>query len=74
MAGSQTRFPLSRVSLRAFTLTLAPFVDRSGERDPRRRRIWMALGIVVLLAWLGLTIYGAVTVPVSHTGMGTPEG
>jgi quinol-cytochrome oxidoreductase complex cytochrome b subunit len=55
-------------------LLAIPFVDRSGERDPRRRRIWMALGIVVLLAWLGLTIYGAVTVPVSHTGMGTPEG
>jgi ubiquinol-cytochrome c reductase cytochrome b subunit len=47
-----------------------PFLDRSAERDPRRRRFWMILAIVVLAAWIGLTIYGAVTVPVSHTGMG----
>lgn len=51
-------------------LLAIPFLDRSKERDPRRRKLWMALGAVVLLAWVGLTIYGAVTVPVSHTGMG----
>ena len=50
-------------------LLAIPFVDRSIERDPRRRRIWIALGAVVLLAWVGLTIYGHVTVPVSHTSM-----
>jgi ubiquinol-cytochrome c reductase cytochrome b subunit len=46
------------------------FLDRSPERDPRRRRRWMLLVIVVLAAWAGLSIYGWVTVPVSHTGMG----
>ena len=51
-------------------LLAIPFLDRSRERDPRRRRVWIALGAVVLLTWLGLTIYGAVTVPVSHTEMG----
>jgi quinol-cytochrome oxidoreductase complex cytochrome b subunit len=51
-------------------LLAIPFLDRSKERDPRRRKLWMALGAAVLLAWLGLTIYGAATVPVSHTGMG----
>ncbi len=51
-------------------LLAIPFLDRSKERDPRRRKFWIALGVLVLLAWLGLTIYGAVTVPVSHTGMG----
>jgi quinol-cytochrome oxidoreductase complex cytochrome b subunit len=51
-------------------LAAVPFIDRSPERDPRRRRLWMALAVVVILAWIGLTIYGAVTVPVSHTGMG----
>ncbi len=55
--------------LLALGLLAIPFVDRSKERDPRRRRVWMALGTVVILAWVGLTIYGAVTVPVSHTGM-----
>jgi ubiquinol-cytochrome c reductase cytochrome b subunit len=51
-------------------LLAIPFLDRSSERDPHRRRVWIAIGIVVLLAWLGFTIYGAVTVPVSHTEMG----
>ena len=48
-------------------LLAIPFLDRSRERDPRRRRFWIALAAVVLLAWVGLTIYGHVTVPVSHT-------
>jgi quinol-cytochrome oxidoreductase complex cytochrome b subunit len=48
-------------------LLAIPFVDRSRERDPRRRQLWIALAAVVLLAWVGLTIYGHVTVPVSHT-------
>ncbi len=56
--------------LLALGLLAIPFLDRSKERDPRRRRLWMALGLIVLLAWVGLTIYGAVTAPVSHTGMG----
>jgi quinol-cytochrome oxidoreductase complex cytochrome b subunit len=56
--------------LLALGLLAVPFLDRSKERDPRRRKPWMILGAVVLLAWLGLTIYGAITVPVSHTGMG----
>ncbi len=51
-------------------LLAIPFLDRSKERDPRRRKLWMAFGVLVLLALVGLTIYGAVTVPVSHTGMG----
>jgi len=51
-------------------LLAIPFLDRSKERDPRRRKLWMALGVLALLALVGLTIYGAVTVPVSHTGMG----
>jgi quinol-cytochrome oxidoreductase complex cytochrome b subunit len=51
-------------------LLLVPFLDRSEERDPRRRKAWLAAGAVLFLAWLGLTIYGAVTVPVSHTEMG----
>jgi ubiquinol-cytochrome c reductase cytochrome b subunit len=48
-------------------LLAIPFLDRSRERDPRRRRVWIALAAVVLLAWGALTIYGYVTVPVSHT-------
>ncbi len=47
-----------------------PFLDRSDQRDPRRRKPWMVLAAAVVAAWLALTIYGAVSVPVSHTGMG----
>jgi Cytochrome b subunit of the bc complex len=57
-------------ALLALGLLAIPFIDRSDQRDPRRRKPWMVLAAVILLAWLGLTIYGAVTVPVSHTGMG----
>ncbi len=56
--------------LLALGLLAIPFLDRSPERDPRRRKAWILLGLIVLLAWVGLTIYGAVTVPVKHTGMG----
>jgi quinol-cytochrome oxidoreductase complex cytochrome b subunit len=51
-------------------LLAIPFIDRSPERDPRRRKPWIVLAAVVMLAWVALTVYGAVTVPVAHTGMG----
>jgi ubiquinol-cytochrome c reductase cytochrome b subunit len=55
-------------------LTLAllalPFVDRSAERDPRRRKLLIGLAVLALAGWLFLTIYGAATVPVSHTEAG----
>ena len=49
-------------------LLAVPFLDRSPERDPRRRRIWIAIGALALIGWVVLTIYGAVTVPVEHVG------
>ena len=54
----------------AVGLVAWPFVERSPERDPRRRRLWILLGIAVFVAWAFLTIYGAATVPVSHTEAG----
>ena len=51
-------------------LVAIPFLDRSPERDPRRRRLWVALGLLTLLAWAFLTIFGSATVPVSHTEAG----
>lgn len=56
--------------LLGLALVAVPFLDRSPERDPRRRRIWIALAAAVLIAWVFLTIYGAATVPVSHTEAG----
>jgi ubiquinol-cytochrome c reductase cytochrome b subunit len=50
-------------------LLLVPFLDRSPERDPRRRRFWIAVGAVVLVAWVVLTIVGATTEVASHVEM-----
>jgi len=47
-------------------LLAVPFLDRSPERDPRRRWFWVAVGAAVLIAWLVLTIVGATTEVVSH--------
>ena len=49
-------------------LLAVPFLDRSRERDPRRRRFWIVLGAVVLLAWLFFTIYGRIQAPAEHVG------
>lgn len=49
-------------------LLAVPFADRSRERDPRRRRAWVALGAAVLLAWLAFSIYGALQTPAQHLG------
>ena len=50
-------------------LLLVPLLDRSRERDPRRRKLWVALGAMVLLAWLVLTILGATAQVASHVEM-----
>ena len=49
-------------------LLAVPFLDRSRERDPRRRRFWITLGTLVLAAWLILTIYGRFQTPAEHVG------
>jgi len=57
-------------SILTLGLVALPFLDRSPERDPRRRRLWMALAVAVIVAWIGLSIYATATVPVSHTETG----
>jgi quinol-cytochrome oxidoreductase complex cytochrome b subunit len=48
-------------------LLALPFADRSPERDPRRRKLWIALAVLALAGWVFLTIYGDATIPVTHT-------
>ena len=48
---------------------LVPLLDRSPERDPRRRPLWVAFGTLVLIAWLVLTIIGATTEVAQHLEM-----
>jgi len=47
-------------------LALVPFVDRGAYRSPRRRRLFMALGVVLLVVLVALVIYAWVTVPQAH--------
>jgi len=53
--------PLVGVStplMATFLLILLPFLDRKAERHPRRRLVAMTLGMVTVIALLGLTIWG----------------
>ena len=56
-------------ALLSLALLLVPLLDRSPERDPRRRRLWVALAAAVLIGWAVLTIVGATTEVVSHVEM-----
>ena len=49
-------------------LAAVPFLDRSAERDPRRRLGWVALAVVGVVALVALSVYGYVSRPVSHVG------
>ena len=56
-------------ALLSLALLAVPLLDRSPERDPRRRRLWIGLGALVLLGWTVLTIVGATSEVVSHVEM-----
>ena len=48
---------LMMVGLGVF-LILVPFLDRSSERRPLRRPIFVAIGFIVIVEFLALTIFG----------------
>ena len=50
-------------------LTVLPFIDRNPERSWRRRPVAMALGLVVLIAIVALTLLILATSPETHLGM-----
>ncbi|OGN86709.1 MAG: hypothetical protein A2X23_04995 [Chloroflexi bacterium GWC2_73_18] len=47
-------------------LALVPFGDRSPYRSPRRRPIWIALGMLVVSLLGALLVYAMLTVPQAH--------
>lgn len=49
-------------------LVVVPFVDRSGDRSPRRRLPILIGGAIVVVAILGLIVYAAGQPVVSHLG------
>lgn len=55
--------------LLSLALLVVPLLDRSPERDPRRRRLWVAIAALVLVGWTVLTIVGATTEVASHVEM-----
>jgi len=54
-------------------LLLLPFLDRSPERDPAKRKLMMAAGSVAVAAILGLTIAGARAPIVNVPAVTTPS-
>lgn len=50
-------------------LLAVPWLDRSLERDPRRRKLWLTVTVLVLAAWAALTIFAWQTAIVEHIGM-----
>ncbi|MFQ5795009.1 MAG: cytochrome b N-terminal domain-containing protein [Candidatus Bipolaricaulia bacterium] len=51
-------------------LALVPFLDRSPYLAPRRRPVTLIVGVILLFLLIGLTLYVALTPPVSHIEMG----
>jgi ubiquinol-cytochrome c reductase cytochrome b subunit len=47
-------------------LALVPFLDRSPSRSPRRRRLFIAIGALAVVAAVALVAYALVTVPQAH--------
>ena len=47
-------------------LALVPFVDRSPYRSPNRRRVFIVIGAILVVALAALVIYALVTVPQPH--------
>ena len=47
-------------------LAAVPFLDRSPYRSPRRRRAFIALGAIAVVAAVLLVVYALVTVPQAH--------
>jgi ubiquinol-cytochrome c reductase cytochrome b subunit len=47
-------------------LALVPFVDRSPYRSPARRRVFIAIGLIVVFAAVLLVIYALVTAAQAH--------
>ena len=50
-------------------LLVVPALDRSPERDPRRRGLWVALAVLFAVTWIALTVAGATAELASHVGM-----
>ncbi len=65
LVGIMTQMPIM------FVLVLLPFLDRSKERDTRRRPIFLATALVILLFVLAVGICGAD--PVGATEIGRPN-
>lgn len=49
-------------------ILITPILDRGQETDPRKRKLMMALLIIAVLLFVGLTVSAAILPPESHLG------
>jgi quinol-cytochrome oxidoreductase complex cytochrome b subunit len=42
-------------------LVLLPFIDRSPERNPRYKPVTTTIALVIIIALVGLTVWGAIS-------------
>jgi len=59
--GSGIYYALGAVTILLAGLVVLPFIDRGGERNPRRRPIYTTIGIIVVAELILLTVWGFLT-------------
>jgi ubiquinol-cytochrome c reductase cytochrome b subunit len=68
--GSLAVIPLVGITLAFTVLLVLPFIDRSEERNPVRRRLYVTLGLIVFFELITLSAWGYLTpgqvVPISQ--------
>ena len=59
--GSGIYYALGAVTILLAGLVMLPFIDRGGERNPRRRSLYTTIGIIVVAELILLTVWGFFT-------------
>lgn len=59
--GSGIYYALGAVTILLAGLVILPFIDRGGERNPRRRPLYTTIGIIVVAELILLTVWGFFT-------------
>lgn len=73
--GNNEPIAMALVTFAAVLMTLLPFIDRSQRRNPTRRPLFSALGVIIIVELLVLTVWGYLTpgrvIPTPQAASGT---